>query len=759
MARPNILFVMTDQQRFDTIAALGNSGIFTPNLDRLVRRGLSFSRAYASCPVCVAARYTIRTGCEPPRTRVFSNSTPKPVVGQAPKMEERCGPYLGRTMTKLGYRTFAIGKFHTAPWDEDLGYETLFRSEETYSPTTRKGDSYAAWLAQNHPEYNFVEQLMGERTEMYYLPQRSPLPAEAGVESWAADRAVEQIGEQADARPYFGFISFVGPHPPLAPPIPFNRMYDPDRMPDPVVGEIAHDYLDEEIPYMRHAIWADAVNGPLARVVKARYYGEISYIDSCLGRILDRVDADPAAPNTLICFFSDHGDLLGDHHGWQKQNFFEGSCRIPFLLSWPARLPQDKRRDEFVSLADLFGIASRAGGGEGLRDGTDVLGFLEGSARPRSHFVGMAEPPGSPFYKVMIRKEKWKYIFLANGGREQLFDLEMDPNELRNRIEDYPEVKRELRALAVAECGVIGASDALQGNDLRSFPYQERPRKRIYQFDRSKGVEGFPEKPADLFAVKGLEKSALLPAPASPSGTCSGPANPAEDLGLELKAGDAHYRAFVGPPSRYDLIAAMTFNLLTTLGLRQHHALLDLGCGSLRIGRLFIPYLNRGKYVGLEPNEWLVREGIRNEVGESLVQIKRPTFLYSDSPNALAALDGPIDFVVAQSIFSHCGLDLVISWVSAIAQHLAPAGALVATFVSGESDTSEKGWIYPGCVRFKPDTLKGVAAGAGLRFAPLDWRHPTQNWALFAAEGFDVSEFENQAPSWNALLERVVREG
>ena len=79
-----------------------------------------------------------------------------------------------------------------------------------------------------------------------------------------------------------------------------------------------------------------------------------------------------------------------------------------------------------------------------------------------------------------------------------------------------------------------------------------------------------------------------------------------EDLGAGLKPGDPHYRAYVGPPEDYDLIAAMTFNLLTTLGLRQHHSLLDVGCGSLRIGRLLIPYLNRKKYFGLEPHQWLV---------------------------------------------------------------------------------------------------------------------------------------------------------
>src|SRR5438445_11490349 len=100
--RPDILFIMTDQQRFDTIAALGNSHIYTPNMDRLVRRGITFSNAYATCPVCVAARYTIRTGCEPPTTRVFSNAKANAVAGQAVEMEARCGAYLGRERCRSG---------------------------------------------------------------------------------------------------------------------------------------------------------------------------------------------------------------------------------------------------------------------------------------------------------------------------------------------------------------------------------------------------------------------------------------------------------------------------------------------------------------------------------------------------------------------------------------------------------------------------------------------------------------------------------
>jgi SAM-dependent methyltransferase len=115
----------------------------------------------------------------------------------------------------------------------------------------------------------------------------------------------------------------------------------------------------------------------------------------------------------------------------------------------------------------------------------------------------------------------------------------------------------------------------------------------------------------------------------------------------------------------------MTFNLLTTLGLRQHHSLLDIGCGSLRIGRLLIPYLNRGKYFGVEPNEWLVVEGISRELGETLVQIKRPTFFFSDSPDTISQAKMSFDFALAQSIFSHCGLDLIQAWLSAISRSLA----------------------------------------------------------------------------------------
>ncbi len=493
MGAPNVLFLMCDQLRSDTFAAMGNSIIKTPNIDRLVERGVVFTNAYSSCPICIPARYTIRTGREPYNTGIYVNSgIPDLVDGQAEGMEDRCGSYLARTMAGLGYRTFGVGKFHSKPWDEELGYEVHLHSEELYhSKEQRRGDAYARHLMENHPEFNFIEQPHGERTEMYYMPQMSPLPAGLTVESWAADRAVEQINSR-DGRPYFGFVSFIGPHPPFAPPVPFNRMYNPDLMPDPVRGCTEVDHMDEQIPFMNYQMWSEEINDPRARVLKARYYAEISYIDSCIGKILDAVEKGPAPDNTLICFFSDHGDHMGDHNGWQKESFFESSCKVPFILSWPRSIRSGAASGELVSLVDLFGIATSAAGCSELRDGVDVIGLLNCGAEPRNYLFGYYGGPGTNRFKVMVRRAEWKYIYMANGGKEQLFNIQSDPYEVEQRIDDSPDVAEELKQTAVSELmSHPGTRRAVAGGGLLSFPFKPRPCSRTLQFDRSIGVNNF----------------------------------------------------------------------------------------------------------------------------------------------------------------------------------------------------------------------------------------------------------------------------
>jgi cyclopropane fatty-acyl-phospholipid synthase-like methyltransferase len=225
-----------------------------------------------------------------------------------------------------------------------------------------------------------------------------------------------------------------------------------------------------------------------------------------------------------------------------------------------------------------------------------------------------------------------------------------------------------------------------------------------------------------------------------------------ESLGLDLNPGDPHYRAYVGPPGDYDLIAAMTFNLLTTLGLRQGHTLLDIGCGSLRTGRLLIPYLNVGNYTGIEPNRWLVDEGIRREVGQDQIRIKQPRFCFADCARTLAS-DASFDFAVAQSILSHCGPDLVERWLGDASSHLKDSGALVATFLIGDQDCQDRGWIYEGCVYYRIQTMESMARRAGFGFLLLDWKHPRQRWALYAKPKFETAWFQNRPLTWNTMLE------
>lgn len=486
--KPNILYMMCDQFRFDCIAALGNSKISTPNLDRLVKRGISFENAYSPCPVCVPARYTIRSGRDPYNTGCYCNEEPKKPIGkEGVRTEDWTGPFLARTLAMNGYRTFGIGKFHTYPeMYEDLGYEVHLHTEEIWDEDElKKKDAFYSYLAEEHPEFTYLEQLHGERTNMYYMPQLSSMPKEQTVEGFVARKAVEQI-EVEDERPFFGFVSFIGPHPPCAPPIPYNRMYDPDGMDNPVVGLVEEDHLDEQIPWMNSLIYADEINNAWARNFKTRYYGEISYIDSCIGTILDAVEALPDADNTLICFFADHGDMCGDHHAWQKECFYEPSVKIPFLLSYPKVLGKDERNNSLVSLTDLFALATSVAGCKDVRDGIDIL------SDQREELYAYYGRPKTRQFKIMLRWKEWKFIYMANGGRQQLFDLNEDPLELTNLIAQRPDIVEIMTKYIVQKCMQEEELHCMVSEGkLVSYPFEARPLQRLHQFDFSQGITDY----------------------------------------------------------------------------------------------------------------------------------------------------------------------------------------------------------------------------------------------------------------------------
>lgn len=219
-------------------------------------------------------------------------------------------------------------------------------------------------------------------------------------------------------------------------------------------------------------------------------------------------------------------------------------------------------------------------------------------------------------------------------------------------------------------------------------------------------------------------------------------------LGLSRHIGDLHYRAYIGPPDEYDLVSAMSFNLLTSCGLRQHHKVLDIGCGSLRIGRLLIPYLNAGNYVGLEPNSWLVEAGLRYEVGQEIIRLRRPVFIYDTALETLAS-GTRFDYIIAQSIFSHTAPDLLERWIRDVSRCIGESGVLLATVLEGEEECEGSGWIYPECVQYRLATVAAIASNCQLEFEVLDYYHPRQTWCAMYSAGFNRELLNNGAPSWN----------
>lgn len=195
------------------------------------------------------------------------------------------------------------------------------------------------------------------------------------------------------------------------------------------------------------------------------------------------------------------------------------------------------------------------------------------------------------------------------------------------------------------------------------------------------------------------------------------------------------HRKYVGSGARYDLAAANQFGLLTALGLREEHRLLDIGCGSLRGGRLFIPYLAVGNYYGMEPNRWLIDDGIAQELGQDAIEIKQPTFS-SDENFSLTTFGVEFDYMLAQSIFSHASQAHIRRCLSEARKCLKPDGIFAATFLEGDLPYEGEEWVYPGSSHYPLDFMMGLVQTCGLASRPLPWTHHNrQTWLLITHPG------------------------
>lgn len=208
---------------------------------------------------------------------------------------------------------------------------------------------------------------------------------------------------------------------------------------------------------------------------------------------------------------------------------------------------------------------------------------------------------------------------------------------------------------------------------------------------------------------------------------------PPEDA-LSLPAGADHYRAFVGPPRRYDFMSSTQFALLHGLGLREEDKVLDVGCGSLRLGRLLIPFLLKGGYAGVDPNTWLVEEAIRRELGQDAVQLKQPAFS-ANSEFDFSGFGEAFDFIIAQSVATHTGPDLLQKLLSGAAAALKPSGLFLFSYIPSQTPTRPAdGWHYPDCVEYEEADMLARLALCGLTGRPIPWYHPAARWIIAAGD-------------------------
>lgn len=446
--RPNILHIFVDQQRFDTIGALGNPIIKTPNLDRLCRSGVAFSHAFSPSPVCISARCSMIHGQYPMNTGCYEN-TIMPTDGRQTFME---------ALTRAGYRTHGIGKCHFTPDSFALrGFETRERQEEGGGNDLER-NPYLAFLHERG--FTHICEPHGIRGEMYYIPQPSQLPAEVHPSQWIGDRTIAFLEAQHQAdRPWYLFSSFIHPHPPFTPPNPWHKLYRAPLMPLPNVPadvEALQTYVNRV--QNRYKYRDQGIDNNLMRNIKAFYYACISFVDYQIGRILDALEAAGQLDNTLILFTGDHGEHLGDYHCFGKRSMHDSCVRVPFIVSLPGRFEGGVTCDTPVSLVDVaptFLAAAETSIDSHTLDGVDVAEILSGESGRDTVFAQLAYtrranptlPPGKSVAEIAGTPElerAWhssymavtrdvKYIYSAPDNREFLFDKHADPTETRNQ--------------------------------------------------------------------------------------------------------------------------------------------------------------------------------------------------------------------------------------------------------------------------------------------------------------------------------------
>ena len=408
---PNILFIFADDQRADTIAALGNTHIQTPNLDRLVRRGVAFNHAYMMGGMNAAT-------CVPSRAMLLS-ARPLFHIDEKLTRDETWPAAFGRA----GYTTFISGKWHNTPASVPLSFQ---RARQLFT---------------------------GGMTNPMKAPLADLENGKMGPTKVSPKHACEVFADETIAflkekhtAPFFAYLAFDGPHDPHIVPDDYPVRYDPEKIPLPANFLAQHPFDNGEMTIRDEQLLPWPRTSADVRSMLADYYRYISYLDLLIGRVLDTLDASPSAKNTFVVFAADSGVARGSHGLIGKQNLYEHSMRVPLISAGPG-IPANQRTDAMCYLFDVIPTLGALSGVAGPKtsEGLDLSATLRNPATPARTSLMFA------YQKVQrsLRDERYKLIRYPQVDRTQFFDLVADPAE-RTDLSGRPEHAARITAMTAA---------------------------------------------------------------------------------------------------------------------------------------------------------------------------------------------------------------------------------------------------------------------------------------------------------------------
>ena len=429
MTHPNILFIMTDQQRWDAMSCSGD-WVRTPNLDRIAAEGVRFSYCVTTTPICIPARVTLATGQYPHNTGVWDNITYA--------MPEDVRTWMG-AIRDLGYRTSLFGKTHLHPHRGDLREREHLINAYGLDDVDEIGGPRASATVMSHMTEmwqgkGLLESYREDFKERFankpHVARPSVLPLEDYADVYVGQRTRQYLEAYERDEPWCCWMSFGGPHEPWDAPEPYASMYDPEAMPAPVPRP------DDDTPRPRG--WLDTMMERRTPVfdpgdegaMRANYAGNVTLIDDQIGEVLATIEARGEMDRTVIAFTSDHGEMNGDWRLIYKMNFLDGALRVPLLVRTPETAANGggKVVDAPAENCDVGPTLLELAGGS-----VDYPQFAK-SLVPAMTNGGTHRENAISEYRgeFMLTDGRWKAAVNTDGLVYLLFDLENDPRETRN---------------------------------------------------------------------------------------------------------------------------------------------------------------------------------------------------------------------------------------------------------------------------------------------------------------------------------------